>query len=63
MAVDRNHGRPRLAATGAGLPNPELLMANLSFRWGRWRPGQEAAAVNFVRRGRQAVHGAMDFAE
>ena len=41
--------QPKLAPPGAGLPKPELLIAKLIFRWGRWRTGRDQATADFAR--------------
>jgi hypothetical protein len=41
---------PKLAPPGAGLPKLELLIANLTFRWGRSRCSRGKVILDFARR-------------
>lgn len=50
MPPDTTNEQPRLAPPGAGLPKPELVIANLIFRWGRWRTTRAQAVANFALR-------------
>lgn len=49
MSPALSQNPPPLAPPGAGLPLPELLVARLLVRWGRWRTTRQQAVENFAR--------------
>lgn len=50
MPPTTNNDSPKLAPPGAGLPKPELLIANLRFHWLRKRTTRAQATATFARR-------------